>query len=79
MNIEAGLLESTYSSAPNESLPKSKKEREHLDAEGVIWFSSVYEGTKETQSATKKPHKKGRNSPIFVGGFQHFIGLFKIK
>ena len=29
----------------------------HLDAEGVIWFSSLYECTAESQSATKKPHK----------------------
>ena len=46
---------------------------------GMSRFSSAYEGTKETQSATKKPHKKRRNPPIFVGEFQHFIGLLKMK
>ena len=62
-------------------MPKnqSKKGLSNLDAEGVIWFSSAYEGTPESQSATKKPHKKGRNPPIFVGGFQHYIGLLKIE
>jgi hypothetical protein len=56
-----------------------KKGLSNLDAEGVIGLSSPYKGTAERSSATKKPHKKGRNPPIFVGGFQHYIGLLKIQ
>jgi len=30
----------------------------------VIWFSLAYEGTPESQSATKKPHKMGKTAEI---------------
>ena len=34
----------------------SKKELAHLDAEGVVWHSSAYEDTPESQNATQKTH-----------------------
>jgi hypothetical protein len=42
----------------------------HSDAEDVIWFSSLYECTAESQSATKKPHKM-RRSADKIGGSRH--------
>jgi hypothetical protein len=34
----------------------------HLDAEGVVWFSSAYNGTPESQNATKKSHKMEKSA-----------------
>ena len=45
-------------------IPQQKGAR-HLDAEGVIWFSSAYKSTPESQSATKKPHKKRKKPTDF--------------
>ena len=45
-----------------------QKRLSHLDVEGVVWFSSAYEGTPEIRSATKKPHKMGKTADFF-GGF----------
>ena len=53
----------------NASPKKARKGLSHLDAEGVIWFSSAYEDTPESQSATKKPHKTRKSAEKF-GGFQ---------
>ena len=50
-----------------------------FDAEDVIDHSSPYKGTAERSSATKKPHiENGETHRICFGGFQPFIGLFKI-
>ena len=49
---------------------KCLKGLSHLDVEGVVWFSSAYGGTPESQNATKKPHKMGKTAEFF-GGFLH--------